>query len=228
METLQEIASQSAGVPLESAFRFESMDLYRQLGYDWFVSLSTRFYRRVFSDSDDPSFRAVFAGASEDEAVRNQFEWLIQRCGGPPLYNHRKGHPGLMMRHVDFNVTEGGAKRWLEHMSAALQEMAVPPGADPDAKEALMDFFRYMAFFLVAGQCARQARQEGAQAAQLKQCEVEERNVALYGSSLFSQTIRWFTSTSVPVQCSALLLLAAAAACGGAWARYITTAKLKK
>eukprot|EP00930_Biecheleria_cincta_P099261 TRINITY_DN908_c0_g2_i1.p1 TRINITY_DN908_c0_g2~~TRINITY_DN908_c0_g2_i1.p1 ORF type:complete len:270 (-),score=45.61 TRINITY_DN908_c0_g2_i1:373-1158(-) len=156
MPTLQEIASETSSVPVEKAFRLDSKNLYEQLGHSWFVSLSKNFYRRVYADPE-PWFRAIFASSTEDEAAKNQYEWLVQRCGGPPLYSNRKGHPGLLGRHAHFDVSVAAAERWLQHMGAAMQETEMPATTDPDAKESLMDFFRHTAHFLVAGQCIRES-----------------------------------------------------------------------
>merc|ERR1719329_1460105 len=115
-----------------------------------------------FSDSEAPWFRDIFvaSGSSEAEAARNQYEWLIQRCGGPPLYNQRRGHPGLLGRHGNFDVSEAGAERWLLHMRRSLEEMPTPTQTAPDAKAALMDFLTHSAHFIAQGQCLRQQQQQ--------------------------------------------------------------------
>lgn len=50
--------------------------------HDWFC--------RVYND-DQQWFRSIFANSTKDDAIQNQYEFFIQRMGGPPLYAHRKG-----------------------------------------------------------------------------------------------------------------------------------------
>ena len=98
-------------------------DLHARLGNGAIMRLATAFYTRVFCD-EQAWFREIFDGVDKDDAIRNQYEWLVQRLGGPALFSQRKGHPGLMWRHNTFAVTESAAVRWLEHMEAALAEDA--------------------------------------------------------------------------------------------------------
>ncbi|KAK4785673.1 hypothetical protein SAY86_002362 [Trapa natans] len=87
-------------------------------------------------------------GSKKEDAIRNQYEFFVQRMGGPPLYSQRKGHPALIGRHRPFPVTHLAAERWLQHMQQALDST---PEIDPDSKTKMMNFFRHTAFFLVAG-----------------------------------------------------------------------------
>jgi truncated hemoglobin YjbI len=137
----------ASGVSKEQMAMIDEVDLYGRLGQSVLVRLSTAFYDRVYDD-DQAWFRDIFAGADKAEAIRNQWEWLVQRVGGPPLYQTRKGHPGLMRRHATFAVTEAAAVRWMEHMGAA---MASIPEIDADSAMRLTFFLRRMAFFLAAG-----------------------------------------------------------------------------
>lgn len=45
---------------------------------------------RVYDD-DDEWFRSIFANSKKEEAIQNQYEFFVQRMGGPPLYSQRKG-----------------------------------------------------------------------------------------------------------------------------------------
>ncbi|CAE8635259.1 unnamed protein product [Polarella glacialis] len=169
MVKLDEVAARCSGVATAQAFRLNELNLYEVLGHDWFVRLSTNFYERVFDDLSAPWFRELFLTASKEDAIRNQYEWLIQRCGGPPLYNERRGHPGLLGSHAGFDVTEAGAERWLLHMERALAETADLRGdvsggggsdepAFKDARCALLDFFQHTAHFIAAGQRMREGK----------------------------------------------------------------------
>ncbi|KAI4379918.1 hypothetical protein MLD38_006155 [Melastoma candidum] len=149
MQSLQEKASEWSGVGAEDAFAIDTTNLFDKLGgIPTFVSLSTNFYNRVYDDVEEEWFRSIFQGSDKEEAIRNQYEFFVQRMGGPPLYSQRKGHPALIGRHRPFPVTHRAAERWLHHMRLALDNT---PEIDPDSKTKMMNFFRHTAFFLVAG-----------------------------------------------------------------------------
>ena len=80
--------------------------------------------------------------------------------GGPNLYSERKGHPALIGRHKTFDVSERGAERWIEHMTAAFDEV---PEIDEDSQRRMMSFLRHTAYFIHSGlqtMRERQAAQE--------------------------------------------------------------------
>ncbi|XP_031261105.1 two-on-two hemoglobin-3 [Pistacia vera] len=147
MQSLQEKASEWSGVDAANAFAIDDTNLFQKLGLQTFINLSTNFYNRVFDD-DEEWFRSIFAGSKKEEAIQNQYEFFVQRMGGPPLYSQRKGHPALIGRHRPFPVTHQAAERWLHHMQNALD---TTPDIDADSKIKMMNFFRHTAFFLVAG-----------------------------------------------------------------------------
>lgn len=45
---------------------------------------------RVYDDEEE-WFRSIFSNSSKEDAIRNQYEFFVQRMGGPPLYSERKG-----------------------------------------------------------------------------------------------------------------------------------------
>ncbi|XP_044464001.1 two-on-two hemoglobin-3 [Mangifera indica] len=147
MQSLQEKAAQWSGVDTADAFAIDDTNLFQKLGLQTFVNLSTNFYNRVYDD-DEEWFRSIFAGSKKEEAIQNQYEFFVQRMGGPPMYSQRKGHPALIARHRPFPVTHQAAERWLHHMQNALDSN---PDIDADSKIKMMNFFRHTAFFLVAG-----------------------------------------------------------------------------
>ncbi|XP_068648745.1 two-on-two hemoglobin-3 [Aristolochia californica] len=147
MQSLQEKASEWSGVDPSDAFAIDNMNLFEKLGLQAFVDLSTDFYSRVYQDEEE-WFRSIFANSTKEDAIRNQYEFFVQRMGGPPLYSRRKGHPALIGRHRPFPVTHQAAERWLNHMQQALENAQ---NIDADSKLKMMNFFRHTAFFLVAG-----------------------------------------------------------------------------
>lgn len=159
MQRLQEEAARDAGVSAEEAFSLDEVNLFDRLGKDTFVRLSTEFYNRVYGDPD-AWFRDIFAGSKKEDAIQNQYEFFIQRMGGPPLYSQRKGHPALLGRHRDFDVSPAAAERWLSHMRDALD---ATPDIDDDSRKRMWAFLRHTAYFLVAGQ--RMMKEREAEAA---------------------------------------------------------------
>ncbi|XP_024393913.1 two-on-two hemoglobin-3 [Physcomitrium patens] len=145
--SLQEQATRRSGVKQDDAFKIDEVNLFQRLGLDTFIKLSTNFYARVYDD-DQEWFRKIFSSSTKEDAIRNQYEFFVQRMGGPPLYSQRKGHPALIGRHGPFTFDEQGAVRWLEHMQAALNDT---PEIDADSKKRMFDFFKHTAYFLVAG-----------------------------------------------------------------------------
>ena len=93
---------------------------------------------------EDEEFQHIF-DRDLSEAVQNQFEFFVQRFGGPQLYTQRKGHPALRMRHAGFRVTKHAAERWVMHMRAAMEAVGIPP----DIHARMDDFFVLTAEFLI-------------------------------------------------------------------------------
>ncbi|KAK6927420.1 Truncated hemoglobin [Dillenia turbinata] len=147
MQSLQEKASEWSGVSVDDAFAIDSANLFQKLGLQTFINLSTNFYNRVYDDEEE-WFRSIFSNSKKEDAIQNQYEFFVQRMGGPPLYSQRKGHPALIARHRPFPVTHQAAERWLSHMQEALNTAT---DIDSDSKTKMMNFFRHTAFFLVAG-----------------------------------------------------------------------------
>jgi hypothetical protein len=46
-------------------------------------------------DDDQEWFRSIFVNSTKEDAIRNQYEFFVQRMGGPPLYSQRKGNFNL-------------------------------------------------------------------------------------------------------------------------------------
>lgn len=123
-------------------FRIDSINIYEILGREKLVALSTCFYDKVYADRE-PAFRGQFP-RDKDMAIQNQYEFLIQRFGGPPEYSERKGHPALRARHVNFSITRANAEKWLAYMREAMIEMAIP---EP-AQTYMDEFFEDTAYFM--------------------------------------------------------------------------------
>lgn len=114
-------------------------DLVGEAGLERLVAA---FYRRIPGDDVlGPMYpQTDLAGA--EQRLR---DFLIFRFGGPPTYIERRGHPRLRMRHAPFPVDKCARDRWMELMTAALEECQFPPAA----AETLRTFFGDVATFLI-------------------------------------------------------------------------------
>ena len=98
-------------------------------GHDTFVALVKRFYEGV---ATDPELRALYPEDDLGPAEVRFRMFLEQYWGGPKTYSEQRGHPRLRMRHAPFAVTPGARDRWLGHMRAALDEIALSPERDEE------------------------------------------------------------------------------------------------
>lgn len=92
-----------------------------------FRRLVDAFYAGV---ADDPELRAIYPEEDLTGASERLRLFLIQYWGGPTTYSERRGHPRLRMRHVPYVIDNAQRDRWLRHMRAALDSIALPPAYD--------------------------------------------------------------------------------------------------
>jgi hemoglobin len=64
--------------------------------------------------------------------------FLEQYFGGPRTYSDQRGHPRLRMRHAPYAVTVDMRDRWLHHMLAALDSLALPAAEDAEIRDYLV------------------------------------------------------------------------------------------
>ena len=119
----------------------DESEVYQAVGEDGFTRLVAAFYRQI---PGDPILGPLYPADDLVGAEERLREFLIGRFGGPPRYFETRGHPRLRMRHAPFPVTEAARDRWVELMTRALTEAALP--AEPAAM--LSDFFGNTATFL--------------------------------------------------------------------------------
>lgn len=89
--------------------------------------------------------------------------------GGMDFYAGRQGLPALMRRHQDLNITSEEAEEWLRVMNEAMDEMEKEreltknplvegrPKMTPLPRKLLMNYFRYLAYYLVAAEETRRS-----------------------------------------------------------------------
>jgi hemoglobin len=98
-------------------------------GRETFVRLVRRFYEGV---ADDPVLRPLYPEPDLAGAEQRLRMFLEQYWGGPRTYSEERGHPRLRMRHVPFAVTEDARDRWLAHMRAAVDDLALDPAYEQE------------------------------------------------------------------------------------------------
>ncbi|HEY0248355.1 MAG TPA: globin [Gryllotalpicola sp.] len=110
-----------AGEPVGGAF-------YEQLGgQETFTRLVHAFYVGV---AGDEVLRPMYPEEDLGPAELRLRMFLEQYWGGPTTYSEQRGHPRLRMRHLPFRVTPEARDRWLLHMRAAVDSLALPPLQD--------------------------------------------------------------------------------------------------
>jgi hemoglobin len=108
---------------------------YEQVGGEaTFRRLVGEFYAGV---AHDPQLRALYPEEHLGPAADRLALFLMQYWGGPTTYHETRGHPRLRMRHVPYVIDADQRDRWLHHMRAALDAIALPPEQDA----LLWDYF---------------------------------------------------------------------------------------
>lgn len=92
-----------------------------------FTALVAGFYRRV---ADDDVLAPMYPPEDLAGAEWRLRSFLIQYWGGPGEYSEQRGHPMLRRRHLPFRVDARARDRWLTHMRAALDDLALDPVVD--------------------------------------------------------------------------------------------------
>jgi hemoglobin len=113
-----------------------------RIGEDGLAKIVAAFYRRVGSDD---LLRPMYPEQDLDGAEQRLRDFLIYRLGGSPRYIEQRGHPRLRMRHASFSVDAAARDRWMELMSAAIDECQPPA----DVAAWLHEFLGGVATFLI-------------------------------------------------------------------------------
>ena len=120
------------------------MTLYERVGGSpYFEALVARFYEGVASD---PVLRPLYPEGDLSEERRHLTLFLVQYWGGPGTYSDERGHPRLRMRHLPFSIGAAERDAWLALMLGAVASV---PGAGPEERVELENYFRSAADFLV-------------------------------------------------------------------------------
>jgi len=122
----------------------DAPSLYERAGgMRFFESLVDAFYEGVATDQ---VLLPLYPEAPDLSGARSRLTlFLAQYWGGPMTYLEVRGHPKLRMRHLPFYIGPLERDRWLVHMAAAVERVAVPPLVDADHAEVvraeLMQYF---------------------------------------------------------------------------------------
>ncbi|MDO5494855.1 MAG: globin [bacterium] len=108
-------------------------------GEETFLRLVSGFYSRV---REDEVLAPMYPPEDWEGSEWRLAHFLIQYWGGPTTYSEQRGHPMLRRRHLPFRVDADARERWLIHMRASLDELAL----DPALEGALWDYLRRAAF----------------------------------------------------------------------------------
>jgi truncated hemoglobin YjbI len=149
---LQDEAFKTSGVSFEESQQALQLtpSIYQRLGDEGLLELTSLFYDRVFQDDQEAWFLNIFSSSTKQEAIDNQFRFLVQTFGGPELYKEKKGkYTRLVGRHANYNIGRRAADRWNQHMRDALQAHSILQH-DPEARTALDKYFQYTAHYIVA------------------------------------------------------------------------------
>ena len=110
-------------------------------GEPTFRALVDRFYEGV---AEDPPLRAMYPEEDLGPAADRLRLFLEQYWGGPHTYSETRGHPRLRMRHAPYAVTPDQRDRWLRHMLAAVDSLALPEQEDAELREYLVRAAQFM------------------------------------------------------------------------------------
>jgi hemoglobin len=119
----------------------EEQEIYAAIGQDGFERLVMAFYRQIPADD---VLGPMYPAQDLDGSKQRLRDFLIYRFGGPASYIEQRGHPRLRIRHAPFAIGQVARDRWLQLMTRALDEAALPN----DARHLLQSFFESTTTFL--------------------------------------------------------------------------------
>jgi hemoglobin len=119
----------------------EELEVYGVIGQAGFERLTDAFYRQI---PGDEILGPLYPAHDLKGAKQRLRDFLIFRFGGPQHYIEQRGHPRLRMRHAPFAIGQRARDRWLELMTRALDEAALPE----EPRRILASFFESTTTFL--------------------------------------------------------------------------------
>ena len=105
-------------------------NFYEQVGgKPVFGKLAAEFYKGIATDQ---VLRPMYPEGDLAPAAERLQLFLEQYWGGPTTYQELRGHPRLRMRHSPYKINPLARDRWLLHMRAAVDSLALPPLRDAE------------------------------------------------------------------------------------------------
>jgi hemoglobin len=102
-------------------------------GHETFARLTAKFYEGI---AGDDVLKPMYPEEDLEPARERLQLFLEQYWGGPTTYSDTRGHPRLRMRHQPYKINPDARQRWLDHMTAAVDSLDLPPVQ----RETLMDY----------------------------------------------------------------------------------------
>jgi hemoglobin len=120
----------------------DELPIHDLLGRATIEAIVAAFYRRVPTDDVlGPMYPADDLAGAEQRLK----SFLVYRLGGPPDYLRERGHPRLRMRHAPFVIDRAARDRWMQLMTAAIEEV----GVEARYRDYLVQFLGDIATFLL-------------------------------------------------------------------------------
>lgn len=116
-------------------------EVMRVFGEDGIRRMVAAFYRRVQTDE---MIGPMYPKTDIEGAEERLADFILYRLGASDRYLETRGHPRLRMRHITFRIGKAERDRWLEMMSAAMDETEVPL----EARKFLDTYFAETANFM--------------------------------------------------------------------------------
>ena len=117
-------------------------DIFEHIGEGGIARVVAAFYRRV---PQDDVLGPMYPPEDLSGAEARLRDFLIYRFGGPIRYLEERGHPRLRARHSPFGINQRARDRWMQLMSEAIAEAALPAEVD----ETMRLFLDGIATFLI-------------------------------------------------------------------------------
>lgn len=117
-------------------------EIFPLVGEEGFTRLVAAFYRQVYQDD---ILGPMYPKDDREGSEQRLRDFLIYRFGGPQRYIEQRGHPRLRMRHIPFYINQAARDRWMQLMTQAFTEAALPP----QAEQYLRDFLEKISTFMI-------------------------------------------------------------------------------
>ena len=120
----------------------QEAEVFARIGEEGIARVVAAFYRRV---PQDDVLGPMYPPGDLAGAEARLRDFLIYRFGGPIRYLEQRGHPRLRARHAPFGIDRRARDRWMQLMTDAIAESALPP----EVGDAMTLFLDGIATFLI-------------------------------------------------------------------------------